>query len=186
MTEQERSEVVERARLALANANGAPNPNWDENKHPRGAGGRFGHGSGGAKFGGEEKEASDSKGAGYPSTVDTWMEGAERGTHDAIEFGFGYPQDNNVKITSYGWKRHEIAVGEGSKRCSFEILWDKGPKGEYELSVNVPGIGSVSHKDKEKIQLVNLMGKFTKNFDKTLDRLNMFPWKDFDELLKGK
>ncbi len=34
MTEQERNEVVERARLALANAKGAPNPNWDESKHP--------------------------------------------------------------------------------------------------------------------------------------------------------
>ena len=44
MTEQERNEVVERARLALANANGVPNPNWDESKHPRGTDGRFGHG----------------------------------------------------------------------------------------------------------------------------------------------
>ena len=44
MTEQERIEVVERARLALANAKGVPNPNWDESKHPRGADGRFGHG----------------------------------------------------------------------------------------------------------------------------------------------
>ena len=61
MTEQERNEVVERARLALANAKGAPNPNWDESKHPRGAGGRFGHGNGGAKAGGEEKETPKAK-----------------------------------------------------------------------------------------------------------------------------
>ena len=87
MTEQERNEVVERARLALANAKGAPNPNWDESKHPRGAGGKFGRRSGGAAANGEKEETDSGKTAGYPSTKDTWIEGAERGTHDAIECG---------------------------------------------------------------------------------------------------
>lgn len=42
MEEKELEEVVGRARIALANAN----PNWDESKHPRGPGGRFGNGVG--------------------------------------------------------------------------------------------------------------------------------------------
>ena len=42
MEQKEIEEVVGRARVALANAKS----NWDESKHPRGPGGRFGKGSG--------------------------------------------------------------------------------------------------------------------------------------------
>ena len=42
MEAKELNETVERARVALANAN------WDASKHPRGPGGRFGKGAGGA------------------------------------------------------------------------------------------------------------------------------------------
>lgn len=43
MEAKELNETVERARVALANAN------WDASKHPRGPGGRFGNGTGGKK-----------------------------------------------------------------------------------------------------------------------------------------
>lgn len=48
MEAKELNETVERARVALANAN------WDESKHPRGPGGRFGKGTGGEEAAGKK------------------------------------------------------------------------------------------------------------------------------------